>query len=59
MSALLNSGNGTLGPRAGYNTGAGPMFVAAGDLDGDGRNDLATANHLSGDVSVLINRCVP
>src|SRR5262249_38990687 len=35
-------------------TGAGPRSVAVGDLDGDGKPDLATANVNGGDVSVLL-----
>jgi hypothetical protein len=34
-------------------TGNGPYSVAIGDLDGDGDQDLATANHYSGTVSIL------
>ena len=33
--------------------GRGPSSVVIGDFDGDGKNDLAVANALSGDVTVL------
>lgn len=35
--------------------GAGPIAVAAGDVDGDGLPDLVTANRGSGTISVLVN----
>ena len=35
--------------------GASPHQIAVGDLDGDGRPDLITANFVSNDVSVLRN----
>jgi hypothetical protein len=38
-------------------TGSAPRGVAIGDLDGDGRRDLAVSNSESNDVSVLLNRC--
>ena len=38
-----------------FDAGDGPEVVAAGDLDGDGYPDLAVANVLSNDVSVLLN----
>lgn len=38
-----------------FATGANPRFVAIGDLDGDGRPDLAVANHGSSSVSVFRN----
>jgi len=37
-----------------YAAGDGPLFVAAGDFNTDGVTDLAAANHLSDDVSVLL-----
>jgi hypothetical protein len=38
-----------------YGTAVGPVAVGAGDLDGDGHQDLVTAN-TSGSVSVLLNK---
>lgn len=37
-----------------FATGTDPIAVAVGDLNGDGRLDLAVANNSSGNVSVLI-----
>ncbi|MGB2867085.1 MAG: FG-GAP-like repeat-containing protein [Bacteroidota bacterium] len=42
-----------------FTTGTGPYGVAIGDLDGDGRPDLATANELGNSVSVLLNNIGP
>ena len=38
-----------------FATGTFPSFVAIGDLDGDGKPDLAVANYSSATVSVLLN----
>jgi RHS repeat-associated protein len=41
-----------------YTTGTSPYSVSTGDLDGDGKIDLATANYTSNTVSVLRNTSV-
>ena len=56
VSVLLNRGDGRLRPRRDYATGLEPNSVAIGDLNGDGKLDLATANEDDGTVSVLLNR---
>src|SRR5207244_12523156 len=38
-----------------FGTGAGPNQVIAGDLNGDGRQDLITANEAAGSISLLVN----
>ncbi len=45
------------GPRQDFATGSQPMSVAIGDLDGDGRPDLAIVNWTSTTVDVLLNQC--
>ncbi|MGQ0620777.1 MAG: FG-GAP-like repeat-containing protein [Panacagrimonas sp.] len=42
-----------------FGTGAGPAAVALGDLNGDGRPDLATGNFSDDNVSVLLNAMTP
>ncbi len=44
---------GSFATRVNFTTGANPFFVAIGDLDGDGKADLAVANQNSSSVSVL------
>ncbi len=45
--------------RADFATGISPISVAIGDLDGDGRADLAVANETSHTVSVFRNISTP
>jgi hypothetical protein len=59
ISILLNNGDGTFAAHVTYGAGNGPWSVAIGDLDGDVDLDLAVANELSDDVSMLRNDCTP
>ena len=52
VSVLLGNGDGTLNAHTDYPTGTGPRSVAIGDLNGDGRPDVAVANKIAGSVSV-------
>ncbi len=42
-----------------FNVGTGPMAVAAGDINNDGKPDLFTANESDNSVSVLMNTTAP
>src|SRR5439155_18904413 len=42
VSVLLGNGDGSFGIKTDYDTGPGPSSVAIGDLNGDGKPDLAT-----------------
>ena len=55
ISVLLGTGTGALGSAATFTVGQTPFAVTAGDLDGDGDRDLATANWHSNDVTILLN----
>jgi hypothetical protein len=63
VSVFLNitpTGSGTvnLGPRSDFGVGDSPFSLAVGDFNGDGKQDLATANQDSNDVSVLLRQCL-
>jgi len=55
VSILLGNGDGTFGQPKNFATGKAPQFITAGDLNGDGKLDLAVANSVSGigTISVL------
>jgi VCBS repeat protein/flagellar hook capping protein FlgD len=55
VSVLLGNGNGTFATKMDYPSGAGPDCVAIGDLNHDGKRDLAVADANVGKVSVLLN----
>jgi hypothetical protein len=48
-------GSGSFATKQDFATGAQPHSVAIGDLDGDGKPDLAVSNYASGTVSVYRN----
>src|SRR5439155_969855 len=54
VSVLLGDGAGGFGSKTDFATGASPRSVAIGDMNGDGKPDLATANLGSNTVSVLL-----
>ncbi len=54
VSVLLGNGDGTFQSHADYPTGNFPISIASGDFNGDGKQDLVTANHDDDTVSVLL-----
>ena len=55
VSVLLGNGDGTFQAKTDYTVGQGPFSVVVGDLNGDNKPDLATANWHDNNVSVRIN----
>jgi hypothetical protein len=56
VTVLLGQGDGSFVPAVSYPAGSGPIAVAVGDFNGDGKQDLAVANYWSGNVSVLLGK---
>jgi hypothetical protein len=54
VSVFLGDGAGGFGAKMDVATGASPYVVAIGDVSGDGRADLVTANYNGGTVSVVL-----
>jgi hypothetical protein len=61
VSVLLGNGDGTFQSPRDYVTGPQPESVVIGDLNGDGRPDIVTANgiYYPGSVSVLLATTTP
>jgi gliding motility-associated-like protein len=62
VSVLRNTsspGNPDFAARVNFATGSDPFFVAIGDIDGDGKPDIAVANSSDNSVSVLLNTSSP
>jgi hypothetical protein len=54
VSVLLGNGNGTFQSPVAYTVGTGPVDLAVGDFNGDGRLDLAVTNASSNTASILL-----
>jgi hypothetical protein len=54
LSVFLGKGDGTFRPRVDYATGCDNDGVAVGDFNGDGKQDLVTADFLDSTVSVFL-----
>jgi YD repeat-containing protein len=54
---LLGNGTGSFAGRTDYAVGDRPIFVALGDLDGDGDLDFAAANN-GGTLSIRVNNTI-
>ena len=56
VTVLLGKGDGTFIAAASPAAGVGPVSVAVGDFNGDGKMDLAVANEFSDSVTVLLGK---
>ena len=59
LPVLLGNGDGTFRSVLTYGAGSAPASLAVGDLNGDGKPDLAIADDFSNNVLVLLNTYVP
>jgi hypothetical protein len=56
LGVFLGKGDGTFAAMVEYPTGGGSQSLALGDLNGDGRLDVATTNFTTSTVSVLLGK---
>src|SRR5205823_5072694 len=56
-SILRGDGMGGFSAPTDFAVGIGPVSIAVGDFNGDGKQDLALANYFSKNVSVLLRVC--
>ena len=58
VPVLLGNGDGTFRSALTYGAGSAPASLAVGDLNGDGKPDLAMTGGLGDNVTVLLNTYV-
>jgi len=56
LAVLLGAGSGTFFAPTYYNVGRKPYSLAVGDVSGDGKPDVVTANYDDNNVAVLANK---
>jgi hypothetical protein len=56
VASALSSSAPSFARARSYSTGRAPVSIAIGDLNGDGKQDLATANSAANGASVVLNR---
>src|SRR6185312_4310650 len=54
VSVLLNHGDGTFAAKVDYFMGIAPVWIAAADLNGDGKPDLAVTDRIINSVFVML-----
>jgi hypothetical protein len=61
VSIFPGNGTGTFGAKTDFSTGTNtqPHSLAIGDLNGDGKPDLVTANETKANVTILLNATAP
>jgi hypothetical protein len=57
VSILLGDGAGNFSVATNFGAGTAPSSIAVGDFNADGKQDLALANYLSSNVSILLRSC--
>lgn len=59
IAVLVNNGDGTFGTQVPFGANLGPVNGIVLDINGDGAVDYIALNSGSGDLTPLINQCVP
>lgn len=57
VSVLIGDGTGSgFQPAINLNVGAGPKSIAISDINGDGKEDIVSANSISNNISILLGK---
>jgi hypothetical protein len=59
LAVFPGNGDGTFQGTLFFAADAGPIDLAIGDFNGDGKPDIVVANSQSNDITVLLNATVP